>query len=125
MDRARHRGSNERQGHWSSRIQGHAHGQGWGTLEAWAQLERECMGAPAGMYFDRGGCTPPPPPTFGVTIHFDLTASVRQGYIRREGTPEAFRQAVGGGCQSGWGRLLSVTNAIEAGTWLQGDSGWA
>ena len=35
------------------------------------------------------------------------------------------RQAVGGGCQSGWGRLLSVTNAVEAGTWRQGDSGWA
>ena len=43
-----------------------------------------------------------------------------QGCIRREGTseaaPEAVGQAVGGGCQSGWGRLLSVTNAIEAGT---------
>ena len=42
-----------------------------------------------------------------------------QGCIRREGTseaaPEAVRQAVGGGCQSGWGRLLSVTN-VEAGT---------
>ena len=24
----------------------------------------------------------------------------------------------------GWGRLLSVTNAIEAGTWRQGGSGW-
>ena len=49
--------------------------------------------------------------------------------IRREGTseaaPEAVRQGVGGGCQSGWGRLLSVTNAIEVGTWCQGDSGWA
>ena len=49
--------------------------------------------------------------------------------IRREGTseaaPAAVRQAVAGGCQSGWGRLLSVTNAIEAGTWRQGDSGWA
>ena len=32
---------------------------------------------------------------------------------------------VGGGYQSGWGRLLSVTNADEAGTWRQGDSGWA
>ena len=39
-----------------------------------------------------------------------------------EAAPEAVRQAVGGGCQSGWGRLLSVTNAIEAGTWRQGDS---
>ena len=52
-----------------------------------------------------------------------------QGCIRREGTseavPAAVRQAVGGGCQSGWGRLLSVTNAIETGHWRQGDSGWA
>ena len=51
-----------------------------------------------------------------------------QGDIRREGAseaaPEAVRQAVGGGCQSGWGRLLSLTSAIEAGTWRQGDSGW-
>ena len=57
-----------------------------------------------------------------------------QGCIRREGpseaAPEAARQAVGGGgCQSGWGRLLSVTNATEAGTcrperqWL--GIGWA
>ena len=49
--------------------------------------------------------------------------------IRREGAseaaPEAVRQAVGGGCQSGWGRLLSVTHAVEPGTWRQGDSGWA
>ena len=38
-----------------------------------------------------------------------------QGCIRRERTseapPEAVGQAVGGGCQSGWERLLSVTNA--------------
>ena len=44
-----------------------------------------------------------------------------QGCIRREGTPEAalesVLQPVAGGRQSGWGRLLSVTNAIEAGTW--------
>ena len=42
-----------------------------------------------------------------------------------EAAPEAVGQAVGGGFQSGWGRLLSVTNAVEAGTWRQGDSGWA
>ena len=52
-----------------------------------------------------------------------------QGCIRRGGAsevvPEAVRQAVGGGRPGGWGRLLSVTNAIEAGTWRQGDSGWA
>ena len=51
-----------------------------------------------------------------------------KGCIRREGTsegaPEAVRQAVGGGCQSGWRWLLSVTNAMEAGTCRQGDSGW-
>ena len=46
-----------------------------------------------------------------------------QGCVRREGASEAVGQAVGGGCQSGWGRLLSVTNASEAGTWRQGDSG--
>ena len=52
-----------------------------------------------------------------------------EGCIRREGTPEAastvVRQAVGRGCQSGWGRLLSATHILEAGTWRQGDSGWA
>ena len=30
-------------------------------------------------------------------------------------------RGVGGGCRSGWGRLLSVTNAIEPGTCLEGD----
>ena len=52
-----------------------------------------------------------------------------QGCIRGERTseaaPEAVRQAVAGGCRGGWGRLLSVTNAIEAGTWRQGNSGSA
>ena len=46
-----------------------------------------------------------------------------------EGTSEAasevVRKVVGGGCQSGWGRLLLVTNAIETGTSRQGASGWA
>ena len=45
----------------------------------------------------------------------------QQGCIGREGTSEAaseaVRQAVGGDCRSGWGRLLSVTRATEAGTW--------
>ena len=52
-----------------------------------------------------------------------------QGCIGREGTsegaPEAVRQAVGGGYRSGWGRLLSVINDVDAGSWRQGDSGWA
>ena len=92
-----------------------------------------------------GGGPPPPNPNTKVTIvgkneiyrwenligpfFFLRLMRPRQGCIRRGGTseaaPEAVRQAVGGGCQSGWGRLLSVTNAIEAGTWRQGDSGWA
>ena len=49
------------------------------------------------------------------------------GCIRWEGAsqpaPEAVQKGAGGGCQSGWGRLLSVTNAIEAGIWRQGASG--
>ena len=52
-----------------------------------------------------------------------------QGCIGREGTSEAFPAAVGlavgGGCQNGCGQLLSVANAIEAGTCHQGDSSWA
>ena len=62
-----------------------------------------------------------------VTTREDLVMTVcaareaAEGRIRRERTseaaPEAVRQAVGGGCQSGWGQLLSVTNAIEAGAW--------
>ena len=65
----------------------------------------------------------------GAPILHSFGWGVGQGCIRREGgsevAPEAVGQAVGGGCQSGWGRVLSVTNAIEAGTWRQGDSGWA
>ena len=57
--------------------------------------------------------TPTPPP---------------QACMKMEGTseaaPEAVRQAVGGGCQIGWGRLLSGTNAIAAGTCRRGGSGW-
>ena len=60
-------------------------------------------------------CQPPPPPP--------------QGCIGRDGASqgalEAVRQAVEGGCQSGWVRSLSVTNAIEHGTCRQGQSGWA
>ena len=60
-----------------------------------------------------GGSSATPPPLSPVL----LGAS--------EPAPEAVRQAVGGGCQSGWGRLLSVTNAMEADAYRQGDSGWA
>ena len=37
-------------------------------------------------------------------------------YGLSDAASEAVRQALGGGCRSGWGRLLSVTNAIEVGT---------
>ena len=79
-------------------------------------------------------CTPAlsltPTLTLTSTPTRSLVLTLPQGCVRREGAaseaaPEAVRQAVGGGCQSGWGRLLSVTNAIEAGTCRQGDSGWA
>ena len=71
----------------------------------------------------------PIPPLFLVRCGSSKILRAYQGCVRREGTseaaPEAIRQAVGEGSRSGWGRLLSVTNAIEAGTWRQGDSGWA
>ena len=57
--------------------------------------------------------------------HGALSRDALDGKGASEGAPEAVRQAVGGGCQSGWGRLLSVTSAIESGTCRQGDSGWA
>ena len=44
-----------------------------------------------------------------------------QGFIRREGASEAAPGAVTEAVGGGWGRLLSVTTAIEAGTWHQGD----
>ena len=50
---------------------------------------------------------------------------VAMGCTRREGTSEAAPEAVRGRCRTGWGRLLLVTNATDAGTWRQGDSGWA
>ena len=62
-------------------------------------------------------------------LHLCVVAPAPQGCIRREGTPagarESVRQAIGGGCQSGWGRLLPVTNAVWAGIGRMGDSGWA
>ena len=61
-------------------------------------------------------CSPPPNPTRRAAL---------EGKGTSEAAPEAVRQAVGGGCQSGWGRLLSVTNAIEAGACRQGASGCA
>ena len=70
-----------------------------------------------------------PGPRKGATTRRNVTQGGGGGCIQKEGTsetaPEAVRQAVGGGCQSGWGRLLSVTNAIEPGPCRQGVSGWA
>ena len=60
---------------------------------------------------------PMQPPTRGFSTHgggglpqrLPKAEGVEQGCIRRAGTaeaaPEAARQAVGGDCQSGWGRL--------------------
>ena len=55
-------------------------------------------------------CQRPPPP--------------KGGALEGKGTSEAAPEAVGGGCQSGLGRLLSVTNAIGVRRqWL--GIGWA
>ena len=88
------------------------------------------VGAPGGVTISYAalahstGLPPPPAPTVcGVDRAGGGGALEGKGPQRR--APEAVRQAVGGGCQSGWGRLLSVTNAIQAGTWRQGDSDWA
>ena len=95
---------------------------------AWGGRGRPPVGGRA--LFHNSAASPPPlpyPPT--AYAHSDTSLGPHQGCSRRKGTseaaPEAVKQAVGGGCQSGWGRLLSVTNAVEAGTWRQGHSGWA
>ena len=69
-------------------------------------------------------CPPPPPCPHRCCAQVPLRDALGRAGAS-EAASQAVRQAVGGGCQSGWGRLLSVTNAIEAGTWRQGDSGWA
>ena len=80
------------------------------NMAEWGHAHEVCAGMarggkPCSMVWRRvaRSWSPPPP----------------QGCIRREAAaeaaPEAVRQAVGGDCRSGWGRLLSVTNAIEAG----------
>ena len=89
----------------------------WGSLAAWHSLGGHFL------FQAIAQCSghPPLPPRVG--------GKGGQGCIRREGAsevaPEAVRQAVGAGCQSGWRQLLLVTNAVEAGTWREGDSGWA
>ena len=71
----------------------------------------------------------PRPPISGLHLSPEERFSTCGSVGAREGTseaaPEAIRSAVGGGCQSGRGRLLSVTNAVEAGTWRLRDRGWA
>ena len=78
------------------------------------------MGAEIPSRIDRKGVSMDAPA--GCTLH------QRYNYLKEgatEAAPEAGRQAVGGGCQSGWGRLLSVTKANDAGTCRQWDRGWA
>ena len=48
-----------------------------------------------------------------------LARDALEGGGTSEAAPAAVRQAVGGGCRSGWGRLLSVTHAIESGALRQ------
>ena len=73
-------------------------------------------------------------PSWGVCARPDgRGGGVRQGCIRREGTseaaPEAVRQAVGGGCQSGWGGYCRLqvpwrpALGVGGGQWL--GVGWA
>ena len=60
------------------------------------------------------------------TLHaIPLGPGMHQKGGTSEAAPKAVRQAVGRGCQIGWGRLPSVTSAIKAGTCRQGDGGWA
>ena len=79
---------------------------------------------PGGLQCDEGVRHCPTCVTHGVwkrlafniyITHPGRVVYLTQGCIRREGTseaaPAAVRQAVGGGCQSGGGRLLSVTKA--------------
>ena len=58
----------------------------------------------------------------GTTVDEAQSGMHKKGRDLRGGPRSGY--AVGGGCPSGWGRLLSVTHAIEAGTLRQGDSGW-
>ena len=89
----------------------------------------QCRGDRRGLQRPLGPSTEGCLRAFSCTLDTFPPLPPRPRCIRRGGTseaaPEAVRQAVGGGCQSGRGRLLSVTNAAEAGTWRQGDSGWA
>ena len=67
-------------------------------------------------YFGMEVCEAPYPKHGTVQCESE-SESWDQGCIGREGTseaaPEAVRQAVGGGCQSGGERLLSVANAMK------------
>ena len=94
-----------------------AQGQGDGP-EAVVQAPEPDEGPRAGPEQDTGGSPRQSP------RHAPGEALEEQVCVGRGGTSEAVRQAVGGGCRSGWGRLLSVTNGIEAGLCRQGDRGW-
>ena len=51
------------------------------------------------------------PPEGGRAIRYPRDASEGKGAQGRP--PEAVKQAVGRGCRSGWGRLLSATNVLK------------
>ena len=73
--------------------------------------------APGGLR-EGPGRSPPPPPCAASGRHSpgrQCASGLGSFRERNAVAPAAVRQAVGGGCQkSGWGRLLSVTNAVEA-----------
>ena len=55
-----------------------------------------------------------------------MCRAASEGEGASEAAEEAVRQAVGGGCQSGCGAVtVGYKCHSEAGTWRQGDSGWA
>ena len=74
---------------------------------------------PQGMEFADGVCCARARVCQGVAARMKGTSEAAPEAV------EAVGQAVEGGCQSGWGRLLSVTNVIEAGACRQGDCGYA
>ena len=84
----------------------------------WQRQRRAQLPDPQGPFAGVGqwhhgrhaGCAPPP--------HPGLHLKGRRPQKRLDRRLEEVAEAVGG-------RLLSATNAIEAGTWRQGDSGWA
>ena len=93
---------------------------------AWQPSEAGVLPAPALPPEHSKACRNHFPRT-GRMVGFSAMRPLVRDEVEGQGPPErgpaAVRRAVGGGCQSGLGRLLSVTNATEAGTGRRGDCG--